>query len=427
MLHRLKLPGILLLICSVTITVALYIQAKDSDFMWGARWLTVSSQLAALLGTLFLSFSFLLASKIKWLQKVFGGLDIMYKLHHLLGAFSFILLLYHPLLLMVQALQFPGAALSYISPFTSTAYLYGQLALVVMIILIILTLFIKMPYHLWKGTHQWMGLSLLFASLHIFLIQSDTARSPLLKLWMLSWIFIAVVSFFFVKFFYRFFGTRLRYAVSKIKSFEGITAITLQPKNAALHFQTGQFAFLQFADHAVGTESHPFSIVSPPDATELEFWSKDVGDYTQRLKLLKKGVPALVSGPYGNFMESVPRARHVICVAGGIGITPFMSLLQSETNSSATVVHSVKNQHEWTCQLVRQRLSDTAAVHYIAHESEQRGRLTAEMLTQYDPEWKTAHYYFCGPQQMMNSLRTQLLHLGIRPSKIFFEDFSLQS
>ena len=427
MLHRFKLPGMLVVVLSIFVTLILFIQAKDAAFVWSSQWLRVSSQVAALLGTVFLSFSFILSAKARWLQRVFGGLDIMYHLHHLLGILAFILLTYHPILLAVQALPIPGAALIYISPFTSSAYLYGQLALVTMTILIMLTLFVRLPYNIWKTTHQWMGLALLFAALHIFTISSDTANSPLLRAWMIGWILVALFSFLFIKVFYRWFSTRLDYVVSNVNVYESVTAFALSPMKKALDFQPGQFAFLQFADQAVSTESHPFSIVSPPGSPTLEFWSKDIGDYTTRLKLLPTGCTAIIDGPYGNFMETVPLAKHVICVAGGIGITPFMSLMQSKMDiAPVTVVHTIKNQEESAFLLTKQHLPPVMQHRYIVHESESQGRLTGEILKNYDDNWQTAHYYFCGPPPMMEALRTQLLTLGIRPSKIFFEDFSFK-
>jgi hypothetical protein len=81
-------------------------------------------------------------------------------------------------------------------------------------------------------------------------------------------------------------------------------------------------------------ENHPFSIASAPGDEELQVVIKVVGDWTGELRrqvengTVCPGVMVAVFGPYGAPAQSVFKYRSVILVCGGIGVTPFASILQ---------------------------------------------------------------------------------------------------
>jgi ferredoxin-NADP reductase len=81
-------------------------------------------------------------------------------------------------------------------------------------------------------------------------------------------------------------------------------------------------------------ENHPFSIASAPGDEELQVVIKVVGDWTGELRrqvesgAVCPGVMVTVFGPYGAPAQSVFKHRSVILVCGGIGVTPFASILQ---------------------------------------------------------------------------------------------------
>jgi respiratory burst oxidase len=81
-------------------------------------------------------------------------------------------------------------------------------------------------------------------------------------------------------------------------------------------------------------ENHPFSIASSPGDEELQLVIKIVGDWTGELRrqvedgTVAPGVMTTVFGPYGAPAQSVFKYESVILVCGGIGVTPFASILQ---------------------------------------------------------------------------------------------------
>ena len=81
-------------------------------------------------------------------------------------------------------------------------------------------------------------------------------------------------------------------------------------------------------------ENHPFSIASPPGDEELQVVIKVVGDWTGELRrqvengTVCPGIMVTVFGPYGAPAQNVFKHKSVILVCGGIGVTPFASILQ---------------------------------------------------------------------------------------------------
>ena len=77
---------------------------------------------------------------------------------------------------------------------------------------------------------------------------------------------------------------------------------------------------------------HTFSIVSAPFENELVVATRMRDSAFKRaLKALPIGSHAAIEGPFGSLTLHNDRARPAVFIAGGIGITPFMSMLRQAT------------------------------------------------------------------------------------------------
>jgi predicted ferric reductase len=98
-----------------------------------------------------------------------------------------------------------------------------------------------------------------------------------------------------------------------------------QPIN---HQRAGQFLFVRFPSDKILNESHPFTISSAPKDEALRVTIKASGDFTRELfTRLKEGAEAVVDGAYGMF-DYKTGGQKQIWVAGGIGVTPFLSFIR---------------------------------------------------------------------------------------------------
>ena len=76
--------------------------------------------------------------------------------------------------------------------------------------------------------------------------------------------------------------------------------------------------------------AHPFSFSSSAAAADgrVEMTIRNLGDFTSNIRKVTQGLRVYLDGPYGAFTIGNPADMHVL-VAGGIGVTPMMSLIRT--------------------------------------------------------------------------------------------------
>ncbi|HEX4446873.1 MAG TPA: ferric reductase-like transmembrane domain-containing protein, partial [Polyangiaceae bacterium] len=116
----------------------------------------------------------------------------------------------------------------------------------------------------------------------------------------------------------------------------GVTRLDLRKPEGFVH-QAGDFVFLRVPQVAAH-EWHPFTLSSAPERDTLSVHVRALGDWTaalrrlaetRRLGLSSEPLVAFVDGPYGAPCTEVFRSRRAVLIAGGIGVTPFASVLES--------------------------------------------------------------------------------------------------
>jgi predicted ferric reductase len=423
-----KNKGTALVWLSVLMTFNFFILAKFSgtaEIVWD--WKTIS-QLISLLGTTLLCLSFILSTRNKWMENLFGGLDKVYKIHHISGGLSFVLLLHHPLFLAVNVLPRTDLTFKYFWFSSLWSYNYGIIALYIMLILLVLTFIINLPYDLWLKTHELMGTALIFASLHIFTISSDVSRYMPLRYWMFFWLALALISVVYMRFLYRFIGPKYKYVVEKVEIIEDVVEVWLKPITKSMHYYAGQFVFSVF--DKLGDEAHPFSISSNGFDGRIRLDMKILGDYTLKAKHLKVGDMATIYGPYGKFFESLLGKKDLVWIAGGIGITPFIGMIdlaKKWNRQKVELIYCAKTKPEMIFdEEIKNLVNDREHLKYYRHCSADKGRITASSLLEIVDTFENKKFMLCGPIEMMTTLTDQLAALGVKRKNIIFEDFNFK-
>jgi ferredoxin-NAD(P)+ reductase (naphthalene dioxygenase ferredoxin-specific) len=117
-----------------------------------------------------------------------------------------------------------------------------------------------------------------------------------------------------------------------------VRIVRLEPSKP-LSFSPGQYASVQFAD----APARPFSMASLPGAAWLEFHIRLVpGGQASGVvaKQLRLGDAVRVSGPLGSAYLRTAHTGPVLCVAGGTGLAPVLSILGAlRARGSAAPVH----------------------------------------------------------------------------------------
>lgn len=176
-------------VVSVAITLAIWLGSKWYFNDWFDNPYKYPAKAASLAATVLLCWCVVLSTRNRTLEKYFHGLDKVYQIHKRLGKAAFWLIILHPIFLALNRLPDLIAFLQriwFIAPHGDrylSGHNLGLAAILTMIALLIPTLWVKIPYHRWKRTHEWFGAVLVLVIVHIFVVNRDVAAYPVLRYW----------------------------------------------------------------------------------------------------------------------------------------------------------------------------------------------------------------------------------------------------
>jgi predicted ferric reductase len=373
----------------------------------------------------------ILSTRSRFFEDMIGGLDKVYEMHHLVGSLSFILLINHPLLLVIKALPQASLVSQYLLIGNFLPYNLGVIAIYLMILAFIFMVFIRLPYHIWLRTHQLLGFAGIIGSIHALLITSDISTYFPLRLWMIFWIFLGSMSFLYVFFYYKWIASVFVYEISKIERALDVINVYAKPTRRKISFAPGQFAYVGFKNKNLGGEQHPFSFSSAPQEEEVRFSIKMLGDYTVKLPLLKKGDRMYIKGPYGKFGDVyVKGKRPLVWIVGGIGVTPFLSMLRNEKQlieeRSIVLFYCFSSKEEGMfAEEIRQLVENKKSIEVHEWCSTERGRFNIPKILEILEKYDNYDVQICGPGPMMESLKQQFEEIGVNDERIIFEKFQI--
>jgi ferredoxin-NADP reductase len=143
-----------------------------------------------------------------------------------------------------------------------------------------------------------------------------------------------------------------------------------------------------------------------------------------------------IAGPFGHFTFTGSDAESIVLIAGGVGITPMMSVLRFLTDTAwpgeIFFVYAARSTDEFVFreeieQLERRHpnLSFFASMERspgtVWHGAE--GHITRELLESAVPEIAKRRVHLCGPPPMMAAMREILMQIGVPEAQIFSEAF----
>ncbi len=424
----------------------------DQRFMRGGEFnysLTMQAlgQALGLVGMAMFALNLVMGARLKWLESIFGGMNKVYIVHHILGGLSFILLLLHPLFLVAQYLN--SGALGMKNSFIlfvanprclanigltnpECSYVYGVIALGLMILFLVLTFFVKLPYHIWKLTHKFLGLAFFFGALHVLFIPSDVTSVSVLKYYMFFLVACGFLAIFYRTVLNMFLVPTIEYVIDEVKSVNAtIVEILMHPllPNKRVRYKPGQFIFIGFSNSPGLEEVHPFSISSDPNSDTISIGVKGLGDYTSHLSELKIGDRAIVEGPFGRTSYVYYPEKQQIWIAGGIGVTPFLGMARSLTPDDGYKIdlyYSAATPEDAAFDAELSALSmQNPNFRLISWYGKEKGFLSADAVAKESGGVLGKEIFICGPPGMMHALKEQFAKWKVPVSRVHSEEFSI--
>ena len=231
--------------------------------------------------------------------------------------------------------------------------------------------------------------------------------------------------------------------ILKDKISEADDVITLEFFSAERpQFIPGQSVDIYFLDDRCGGQGKPYSISSVPSDDFLNVTVKKVGRFSGALHDLKIGEKVKISSPQGYFYPE-DEMKDIVFLAGGIGITPFYSIIKdnfnnktnkniflfysNKTRNSAAFLNNLNNlAKNWLkLKVVNIFTRESAAwrTKTLAAENNEFSRIDIKMLKKYLKDLDKKYYFICGSVGFVNDLWKELKKNKVEEDYIKVESF----
>ena len=196
------------------------------------------------------------------------------------------------------------------------------------------------------------------------------------------------------------------------------------PEGYDVDFKTGQFITLYFPDTTAYKRAYSLSS-SALDRGFYEVTVKRDGKMGTRIvDWVKPGDKLWVIPPTGRFLPVFEPDRHLICIAGGSGVTPFRGFVREATRrkleTKITVLYSVRTPGDIIFNAEFRQL-ETENPNFKFHVTCTRaqpehnwtarnGRITAEWVKEHPTDLPNTVFYACGPNALVDFAENLVVH-----------------
>jgi ferredoxin-NADP reductase len=222
---------------------------------------------------------------------------------------------------------------------------------------------------------------------------------------------------------------------------EGTMAFWLDTRGTNLTFEAGQNAdFFVIDPPRTDAEGNmrTFSFAASPEHKDTIMIATRMREtaFKDWLKTMPLGTTVKVVGPLGNMTLHEDVSRPAVFIAGGIGITPFRSMIEWATSTHQphhiTLFYSNRNQAGSTFLSDLDRwVTINPNFTFIPTITEadpswtrEQGKISVDLLQRHIPDLQQPIFYLAGPAGFVTAIKQQLRDSGVQKDDIRLEEFS---
>ncbi|MHA1520971.1 MAG: ferredoxin reductase family protein [Promethearchaeota archaeon] len=395
--------------------------------------------LAGVVSYVFFTFEFILTARPAPVEKAMGQ-DKLIKFHMWMSVIALLLAVLHMRQTMSSGEYKP------MIPVIG----YGILIGYTLIILLAYFFLSKKPkpgknlairYHTSMFIHNFSMLVTVVLLLHVMQAEA-TQESLILKIVYIGHFLVALGYWIYHKIVRAILLKKNPYTVTEIrKETKDIWALVLSKVDGkVMDYEAGQFGYLSILQKGFSKEFHPFSYASSPKEDKITILIKELGDYTLNLGEIKVGTTALLDGPYGSFKPLTGTQDELVFIAGGIGITPFLSSLgvlkETAPDKKVTLLYGMRTKEDLIktafFEDLEKNMPNFRYVPVLSDDDSWAGDvgfIDQPCLEKFaacedpEPENQTKEYYICGPPLMISLVRKSLRQMEVSYKFVHVEEF----
>jgi predicted ferric reductase len=431
--------GFLWLFLYIVLAVAPLFFAFAGDTPDGRGFWTELSVGLGFVGLAVLGLQFAVTARANGVDAPYG-LDVVLRFHKEMSFVGFAFVLAHPLLLFVTGAA-DWALLNVVdAPWRSRLGVASVVALALIVVTSLWRERLGLRYEVWRLLHGVLAVAVVVTALvHIELVGHYVTGPWRRALWAVMSLSV-VVLLVWVRIVKPFMVLRRPWRVERVvpRAGDASSLVLRADGHEGIRFQPGQFAWITVGRSPLRITEHPFSFSSSAeDPHRIEFTIKALGDFTSTVADIEPGTAIYLDGPYGVFTYERNEASGFVFVAGGIGITPVLSMVRTLADrGDRRPLWLVYANDEWSEVAFRDELDelrqrcDLRLVHVLAAPPPgwdgEQGFVDEELLARHLPEEgrDRLEYFLCGPEPMMDAAADALRDLGVHRDRIHSERFS---
>jgi predicted ferric reductase len=397
-------------------------------------WLAFG-RITGIVGGFILLLQILLMSRVGWLERWVGAHDLLIW-HRELGGYLLIAILVHVAATIVGyagLVQAPLLTEAW-SMIKSTSDMIMATAATVLLVLIALlairTVRRLMSYEMWYYVHVTSYAVVVLGYFHQFSAGQEFMTPGFSRwFWMGLYVFVGVCLVWG-----RVIGPlalnlrhRLR-VVDVVPEAQDMVSIYIGGRELEkLKARAGQYFRWRFLTSGRWWQAHPFSLSAAPNSEWLRLTVKVVGDHTEGLQYLDRGVRVFAEGPSGVFTADRSVRRKALLIAGGSGVAPIRAILEDLPRGTIMIYRAradeeiiFRNEFEW---LARAR---GAFIWYVVGSRDDPGPkhlFTPRGLRELVPDVTRRDIFLCGPPGLVEASKATLKQLHVRKRQIHLDPF----
>lgn len=212
-------------------------------------------------------------------------------------------------------------------------------------------------------------------------------------------------------------------------SFDGVYTIELESLGKPFKYDPGQFlhfALDEYDPAGQWPDSRCFSMQSSPDEELIKITYAVKGQFTSRMQQeLQPGSEVTLKLPYGDLFTQLHNKENTVFIAGGTGITPFLSLFNHSSFAGYLNPVLYAGFRSQSMNLYESELAMAQKINpsykYILVYQDTDGILDiSKIFNSSNPD---SSYFISGPPAMIKSLKRYLIASGIPVNRVLTDDW----
>ena len=210
--------------------------------------------------------------------------------------------------------------------------------------------------------------------------------------------------------------------------FEGIYTLEFKSLSGKYKYHPGQFLHIAFDPDYDGSSQWPdsrcFSMQSNPEEETIRITYAVKGEFTKQMEqTLEMGSEVWLKLPYGDLFTQPHNKTNTVFIAGGTGITPFLSLFTHKLfneylNPKIYLGFRTKEFNIYNYELSFLRNSNSFVQLY---NEDIDGIIDIQKI--FRDNGIHSNYFISGPPAMIKAFKQTLIGKGVSPVKVLTDDW----